>query len=374
MPESALPERALPERVLALTLLRTIAAGLAGAFLFRFLGLPAAWLSGAMVGVVALLATGARVAMPDLLRDIGLLFAGVAMGSAITPEMLQAMARYPLSLFFLALTILGITVAGRFVLMRLFAWPKEEALFGSLPGAMSAVLATSAAAGLDVSRVAMVQAFRMFILVAILPSVVTVSAATGQIVEAQIITAPAFALMMALAVALALLFERLKVLAPFMFGGMAAGGLTHATGWLPGVPPGFIMDAAMFLIGVFAGSRIAGITLEGLRRLFLPALVSFLVSMAVTALGAGAAILLAGARPAEALIAFAPGGLEAMIVLGMALGLDPLYLASHHVGRFVLIAAALPVLARWVMREIRPDSANGTSEDRAHERPSLPKP
>jgi hypothetical protein len=27
--------------------------------------------------------------MPDLLRDIGLLFAGVAMGSAITPEMLK---------------------------------------------------------------------------------------------------------------------------------------------------------------------------------------------------------------------------------------------------------------------------------------------
>lgn len=206
-----MPETALPERALALTLLRTIAAGLAGAFLFRFLGLPAAWLSGAMVGVVALLATGARVAMPDLLRDIGLLFAGVAMGSAITPEMLQAMARYPLSLFFLALTILGITLAGRFVLMRLFAWPKEEALFGSLPGAMSAVLATSAAAALDVSRVAMVQAFRMFILVAILPSIVTVSAATAQIAEAQIITAPSFALMMGLAVALALLFERLNM-------------------------------------------------------------------------------------------------------------------------------------------------------------------
>ncbi len=208
----------MPEAGQTLPLLRTLLAGLAGALAFKALGLPAAWLSGAMVGVVAMLALGMRAAMPDLLRDIGLLFAGVAMGSGITPEMLEAMARYPLSLFFLALTIIGITLASRHVLVRYFGWAKDAALFGSLPGAMSVVLATSAAAGIDMSRVAMVQVFRVFILVAILPTIVNLSAATGRIVEAQVITAPAFALVMALAVALAFLFERLRVLAPFMFG------------------------------------------------------------------------------------------------------------------------------------------------------------
>jgi membrane AbrB-like protein len=205
----------------------------------------------------------------------------------------------------------------------------------------------------------MVQAFRMFILVAILPTIVTMSAKTGRVVEAQVMTAYSFALVMAFAVAISFLFERLRVLAPFMFGGMAAGGLTHATGWLPGAPPAFIVDASMFLIGVFAGSRIAGITLANLRQMFLPAFVSFLATMAVTAIGASLAIVFAGARPAEALIAFAPGGLEAMIVLGMALGLDPLYLASHHVGRFVFIAALLPFLARRVMKEINPGASSG---------------
>ncbi len=344
----------------AMLLVRTVAAGLAGALAFKFLGLPAPWLSGSMVGVVFLLAAGSRVAMPDLLRDIGLLFAGVAMGSAITPEMLEAMGRYPLSLFFLALTMIAITFVGRFVLVRFFGWPKHVALFGSLPGAMSAVLATSAAAGIEMSRIAMVQAFRMFVLVAILPTIVTMSATTGRVVEAQVMTAPAFALVMAFAVGISFLFERLRVLAPFMFGGMAAGGLTHATGWLPGAPPAFIVDASMFLIGIFAGSRVAGITLESLRKMFLPALLSFLATMAVTAIGASLAIVFAGARPAEALIAFAPGGLEAMIVLGMALGLDPLYLASHHVGRFVFIAALLPFLARRAMRDVTPSASSGS--------------
>jgi uncharacterized protein len=328
----------------------TFAAGLAGAGLFQFAGLPAPWLSGAMVGVVVLIALGIRVDIPGPLCDLGLLLAGVAMGSAITPEMLQSMGRYPLSLLLLVLTVIGITLAGQLVLTRLFRWPADVALFGSLPGAMSAVLATTAAAGIDMSRVAVVQAFRMFVLVAILPSLVTASVTTGRAPVATEISVIGFALVMALALLVAFSFERWKVLAPFMFGGMAAGGITHATGVIPGVPPAIVVDLAMFLIGVFAGTRIAGITVAALRAMFLPALVSFIATMMVTAIGAGLAIAFAGAQPAEALIAFAPGGLEAMIVLGMALGLDPLYLSSHHVARFMFIAFALPVLARHFVK------------------------
>jgi membrane AbrB-like protein len=332
------------KRLVAIAL--TFAAGLAGAMAFLAAGLPAPWLSGAMVGVVGLIICGVRVDIPGPLCDLGLLLAGVAMGSAITPEMIQAMGRYPLSLALLVLTVIGITVVGQFVLVRFFNWPRDVALFGSLPGAMSAVLATTAAAGIDMSRVAVVQAFRMFVLVAILPSLVTASIATGRPPPVAEITVLGFAAVMALAMAVALAFERLRVLAPFMFGGMAAGGITHATGLIPGAPPVFVVDLAMFLIGVFAGTRIAGITLRAMRAMFVPAIVSFIATMAVTAIGASLAIAFAGASPAEALIAFAPGGLEAMIVLGMALGLDPLYLSSHHVARFVLIAFALPVLAR----------------------------
>ncbi len=71
-------------------------------------------------------------------------------------------------------------------------------------------------------------------------------------------------------------------------------------------------------------------------------------------------ILFAGVRPAEAIVAFAPGGLEAMVVLGMAMGLDPLYLASHHVGRFVVIAAVTPFLLRRFARNVRPGSSDGS--------------
>jgi hypothetical protein len=51
---------------------------------------------------------------------------------------------------------------------------------------------------------------------------------------------------------------------------------------------------------------------------------------------------------AEALIAFAPGGLEAMTLMAFALRLDPLFVGAHHLARFFIISLALPLVARWL--------------------------
>ena len=50
----------------------------------------------------------------------------------------------------------------------------------------------------------------------------------------------------------------------------------------------------------------------------------------------------------QALVAFAPGGLEAMTMMAFALGLDPLFVGAHHLARFFLISLTLPLLARVV--------------------------
>ena len=41
------------------------------------------------------------------------------------------------------------------------------------------------------------------------------------------------------------------------------------------------------------------------------------------------------------------GGLEAMTMMAFALGLDPLFVGAHHIGRFLLISLSLPFAARW---------------------------
>src|SRR5215208_6815198 len=62
---------------------------------------------------------------------------------------------------------------------------------------------------------------------------------------------------------------------------------------------------------------------------------AFLLGTAVAALFAGASASFARVPMADALVAFAPGGLEAMMVLAVVLGLDPLYVVVHHLARLL---------------------------------------
>lgn len=347
------------ERREALRIALTLAAGAAGGLAFALAHLPAPWLSGAMIGIALAQGLGLRPAMPDALRDTGMLFAGVVMGSAITPEMLEALGRYPASLALLAATTAAITLTGRASLTRLFGWERDTALFASLPGAMSAVLATAAAANVDLMRVATVQAFRMFVLVALLPSVVVMSVQQAPLRPSSELSIAGFAIVMLAGLAVALLFDRWRILAPFLLGGMLVAGVLHATALVPGAPPDLVVNLSMFLIGVFAGSRLGALNWATLRALLLPAIVLFFVTTIVAAIGAVLVWQIAGTPLPEALVAFAPGGLEAMVVLGMVLGLDPLYVSSHHIARFVMIAFGLPLIARLVLRQQNRDTERG---------------
>lgn len=123
-----------------------------------------------------------------------------------------------------------------------------------------------------------------------------------------------------------------------------ASGLAHVTGAVPGHLPEPIATLGFTLIGVYIAQRFNVLDLAAIGRLVPAALTAFLVGMGVAAAFAGLAVLLAGAPVAEALVAFAPGGLEAMVVLALVMGLDPLYVGVHHLVRFLGIGFALPVL------------------------------
>ena len=45
-------------------------------------------------------------------------------------------------------------------------------------------------------------------------------------------------------------------------------------------------------------------------------------------------------------MSYAPGALDAMMILALALHLDPIFVGAHHVARFMLISAALPLFVR----------------------------
>jgi uncharacterized protein len=53
---------------------------------------------------------------------------------------------------------------------------------------------------------------------------------------------------------------------------------------------------------------------------------------------------------ANIVIAFSPGAQATMMVLALALHLDPVYAGAHHLARFLVVTIAIGVIARRGMR------------------------
>lgn len=333
---------ASPPRIALLTLI----AGVVGALVFNALELPAAWLSGAMVGIVLLMATGFRPSFPDPMRDAGMLLAGCATGSSITPEMIEVLRHYPISLFMLVTTTFAVTFGGAAVLRRGFGWDPASAFFAAVPGALSAVVASVGEIGGNMAKVIAGQALRLFTMVAILPSIILKAADVHPVFAHEWLGPGPFAVQAFGGLVLAVIFVRLKIMTPYFLGGMTAAGALHLTRLASGATPTPVGNLAFLFIGIFAASRMAGTSMSTLRSLWKPCLALLLCSTSIALVGGYLTHLISGVPMANALIAFAPGGLEAMVALGLALGLDPLYVTSHHVARFVLLSLSVPLLAR----------------------------
>ncbi|WP_372426231.1 AbrB family transcriptional regulator [Salinarimonas chemoclinalis] len=334
-----------------------VAVAWCGGWLFTVLGVPASWLSGAVVAVILLGRFGLAVIMPRALAETAMVVSGAVIGAGMTPDTLAAAGRYPLSLLFLAAAVVATTLASSLVLTRGFGWRRDDAVLATVPGALTAVMAIAAERRADVAGIGIVQSTRLLFLIIVLPFLVAAGGGGG---EAPAVaggiagTAPAPETAGALTLAVVLLggvvvgvgFERIGLAAPLLLGATLFSGVAYVSGTVAGPIPDAIATLGFVLIGVYIAQRFNTLDLAAIRWLVPAALTAFVVGMAVAGAFAGLAVAFAGAPLAEALVAFAPGGLEAMVVLALVMGLDPLYVGVHHLARFLGIGFVLPVVFR----------------------------
>jgi hypothetical protein len=53
------------------------------------------------------------------------------------------------------------------------------------------------------------------------------------------------------------------------------------------------------------------------------------------------------------MIAFAPGSVDAMMLLALALNLDPVYVGAHHLTRIFFVSLTMPLMARRSARALK---------------------
>lgn len=326
-------------------------AGLAGGWIFHLLNIPAPWLAGSMVGTVIAVFAGVRFDLPNWLKAAAFILLGIQTGTSVSWDTLERAWQWPISIAFMTLTMVAVTWAGYVFYVTKARWDRSTAFFASLPGALALVLILADTAKADMRRVTISQCIRLFFLVGALPAVIeSLSPPHVMVVLPEPGSVGDVAVLVLISAAAALLLERLKVPAGLILGSALASAILGLSGVVQGAAPQGLLIISNVVLGVMIGARFAHFSLAELKQSLTDGFLCFLIALAISSAGAAVTAAVAGLPFALTLLAFAPGGLEAMTIMSFALDLDPAYVAAHQVVRYVAICLILPPLVTIFLR------------------------
>jgi len=148
----------------------------------------------------------------------------------------------------------------------------------------------------------------------------------------------------------AVLVHWLRFPGGLLFGAMAASAVLHGGDFVHVTLPWWLGSSAVVVLGALVGSRFANTSLTMLLEYFWAALGSAAVAIAVSAAFVLVVVSLLPFHASDVLIAFAPGAQDTMMVLALALRLDPVYVGAHHLTRFLIVTFSVAVTARRLAR------------------------
>ena len=310
-------------------------------------GLPAGWLSGAIVAVSAAALAGREVFIPAQLGRVVYVLLGISLGSSVTPETVATMVTWPLSMLALTIAMVAVTSSVMAYLKFVHGWDTLSSLFAAAPGALAQAMALAQDTGADVRAIAMVQTVRLFILAVALPVAFAAFGVAGlpppRGADAPLCARRSSSAVLVLASAGAgWLAFRFSIPGGLIVGAMAASGVLHGGGFVHAFLP--VPVAILLLHRDGRDDRHAARRRrhKSLARLGLIGIGALLVGTTVGclfALGVAWALTL---RLADVVMAYAPGAIEAMTIIAFALHLDPVFVGVHHLARFTFMSMVLP--------------------------------
>ncbi|MGB7256662.1 MAG: AbrB family transcriptional regulator [Pseudolabrys sp.] len=343
-------------------LVETLAIAAVGGSALGLAGIPAGWLSGSILAVATASLAGRPMVMPTLLMQAIYVCIGISLGGVVTPETLHGIATYPLSIAILVVAMAAISFAGANYLRLVHGWDTSSAFLAAAPGGLSQVMAMGAEIGADLRAIAIVQTIRVVIVAVGLPTGLALLGLVGPAVRRvggpfSVDMLGELAILVTLSTAVAILAYRTRFPGGLLFGAMVTSALLHGSGLIHAVTPWWVANAAMIALGAVSGSRFANTPLRLVMNFIAAAFGSFAVAVTLCALFGAILIGILSLRTADVMIAFAPGAVDAMMLLALALNLDPVYVGAHHLARIFFVSLTMPIVARIAHRREAPRDA-----------------
>ena len=320
--------------------------------------MPAGLLLGPMIAAIALAGTGRAIELPGLLANAGQAVVGLLIATSFSPALLSMIGAEPLVFAGTTAATLAMGVAVGVLLTRAQVLPGTAALWGSMPGAATAMTLMARRYDAD-ERLVAVMTFTRVACVATLASLIAFSfgggAAAGQGPGAGWFPAlhpVPFATTIGLAALGAWAGLRFRLPAGALLGPMIAAGLLAFTGHLALELPGWLLALGYALVGWRIG---LGFTAEVLRAVgrALPNILLSIGALIVSGAALGWLLTLVTGRDLlTCYLATSPGGADSVAIIASETTVDVPFVMAMQVLRFIAVLGAGPVLARFVAERL----------------------
>jgi membrane AbrB-like protein len=329
---------------------------------FDAVGLPAGRLLGPMVAAIVFALRGAGIAIPRPLFFAAQGVIGLLMARGVPAAILPTLSGHA-PVFVAGVLVVTVLANGLgWILSRWRVFPGDTAIWGSAPGAASAMMIMAEAHGADARLVAFMQYLRV-VCVSFTASVVARwwigdSAPAGIVAAApSLLAAPASwthaATSIAIALAGAFVGVRLRIPAGALLVPMVTAIALQDFAGVPVELPPLVLAVAYAFIGWVIGSRFNRQILLVTFRSAPKVLASILVLIALCGCFAWALVRWAHIDPLSAYLATSPGGADTVAIIAASTPVDVPFVITMQVLRFLFVMATGPWIARTLSRKLR---------------------
>ena len=320
--------------------------------LLEMLRLPAALLLGPMIAAIGMAASGGGLRLWPPLFFCAQGVVGVMIASNLPVAVFGRMTRdWPIFALGTLSTIAAASTLG-WLLARTKSLPGTTAIWGSSPGAATAMTLMSEGYGADMRLVAFMQYLR----VACCAIVATIVAgafgvargAPHAIAWFAPVSVSALAETLAIALGGAWVAVKLKIPGGALLVPMGLGMAAKFTGLAAIALPPWLLALSYALAGWGIGMRFTSGVVRHAASVFPRVLAMILTLIAVCGGAAGLLVVFAGVDPMTAYLATSPGGADSVAIISVSTTIDVPFVMSMQIARFLSVLFMGPLLARWL--------------------------
>jgi membrane AbrB-like protein len=353
-----LPTAAPARRRLLAHGLALVVASIAGTLLLHGARVSAAPLFGPLAAAIVFATRDTPVRVPAPAFVLAQAVVGCMIARTLPLALLGEVARsWPLFVVAVGSVLLASALLG-WAMARWRLLPGTTAVWGSFPGAATAMVLMGEAYGADVRLVAQMQYLRVLMVGVVATTVARLTVPVHAAPDALALSAAAPVHLAALASTLALaaggawIAVRLRIPAGALLLPMFAGVLLQDTGVLALELPAWLLAASYALVGWSIGLRFTPAILRHAARLLPRVLGGIGVLIALCAALGALLARFAHVDPLTAYLATSPGGADTVAIIASGSPVDVPFVMAMQSARFVVVAFCGPALARFVARRV----------------------